>query len=45
MEREREERERELGLGREGLGVGFYREEEGVGEALRGGTVGGFNHH
>jgi hypothetical protein len=39
----RRERERELGQGREGLDVDFYREEEG--EAPRGGTASGFNHH
>jgi hypothetical protein len=41
----RREREREHMQGREGLGVGFYREEEGEGEAPRGGTAGDFNHH
>jgi hypothetical protein len=44
-EREREEGGREHKQGREGLSVGFYREEEGEGEASRGGTTGDFNHH
>jgi hypothetical protein len=39
------ERERELEQRREGLDIGFYREEEGEGEAPRGGTAGGLNHH